>query len=726
MNGTNGMPDKYKIANGTTYSYQDRMPRLPIPSLDETLDKFPLMVAALQDEKQRQRTKEIVEQFRNGDGPKLQQMLIEYEEQGRQTGQFGSYVEEFWSDAYLAPDQSVVLNLNPFFVLAEGPDAKVAKDQLRRAASLCYASIKLAWQLKHENLSPDLFKGKPLDMDQFKSLFGSCRVPAKHDKDAVVVYPEATHVLVLSRNQMYFFQALWPDGTVAVDEDDIADILRAIQSSSAEIETHVAAKSALGVLTSLPRGEWATAREELKQSNAGNGESLQIVDSALFVLVLDDFVPKDVDEAAANMLHGTYSLEHIEGMIDIQAGTCCNRWYDKLQIIVCRDGTAGINFEHSSIDGHTALRFVSDIFAETVVNFAQSITQQIHGADRIPHVLDAELRRAVSKLDGKGRPLLDIFPKKLVFDVPASVLDRIYFAETALGDQILACETVITEFRDYGKQLIVSNKMSPDSLVQMSIVLAYYKLYGKIVMTYEPVMTKGFFHGRTEAMRSATPEALKLCQTWTSDKATNEEKLRSLMQATTEHSRLVKESSLGRGVDRHLFALKCIAKRQGLPESPFFMSDAWHTLNHNILSTSNCGNPSLRLFGFGPVVQDGFGIGYIIKDFGIQYAVASKHRQTRRYANMLEQVLREFQSLMKPISKVKVGLSRKNISQLPKHSESFGDIWGESAAPPKSPQAENMKYSRVSFLKSNYRLAGVPVELDLDEIGHLRPRENTI
>lgn len=28
---------------------------------------------------------------------------------------------------------------------------------------------------------------------------------------------------------------------------------------------------------------------------------------------------------------------------------------------------------------------------------------------------------------------------------------------------------------------------------------------------------------------------------------------------------------------------------------------------------SNCGNPSLRLFGFGPVVRDGFGIGYIIK-----------------------------------------------------------------------------------------------------------------
>jgi hypothetical protein len=32
------------------------------------------------------------------------------------------------------------------------------------------------------------------------------------------------------------------------------------------------------------------------------------------------------------------------------------------------------------------------------------------------------------------------------------------------------------------------------------------------------------------------------------------------------------------------------------------------------LSTSICGNPALHLFGFGLVVADGFGIGYIIKE----------------------------------------------------------------------------------------------------------------
>lgn len=48
------------------------------------------------------------------------------------------------------------------------------------------------------------------------------------------------------------------------------------------------------------------------------------------------------------MLCGTYELDR-----GVQIGTCTNRWYEKLQIIVAANGTAGINFEHSGVDGHT-------------------------------------------------------------------------------------------------------------------------------------------------------------------------------------------------------------------------------------------------------------------------------------------------------------------------------------------------------------------------------------
>jgi len=102
-------------------------------------------------------------------------------------------VEEFWNEAYLQPDSSLVLNLNPYFVLEESPDPKIAKDQLRRAASLCFASVKMASALRTQTLSPDIFKGKPLCMDQFKALFGSSRQPTFNDMDDVHVYKDSSH-----------------------------------------------------------------------------------------------------------------------------------------------------------------------------------------------------------------------------------------------------------------------------------------------------------------------------------------------------------------------------------------------------------------------------------------------------------------------------------------------------------------------------------------------------
>jgi Choline/Carnitine o-acyltransferase len=246
-----------------------------------------------------------------------------------------------------------------------------------------------------------------------------------------------------------------------------------------------------------------------------------------------------------------------------------------------------------------------------------------------------------------------------------------------------------THFVARDNERTVFNHLSPDSFVQMSIMLAYYQLYGKMVCTYEPVLTKSFYHGRTEAMRSATLEAKRFCEIWADPKSTSTMKNDSLRQAASEHSRRVRDCAAGMGVDRHLFALKCIATREGIPTPAFFGSEAWKTLNHTILSTSNCGNPSLRLFGFGPVVPNGFGIGYIIKDHGIQYSVSSKHRQTARFVLTLQNTLRQMGKILKCISAVEVGpmVLRKSLEAF-RETRAEGrieigahvDMWGENEA----------------------------------------------
>lgn len=634
------------------------------------------------------------------------------------------------------------------------PDPKLNGNQIRRAASLCFASCKLASQLQKETFKPDTFRGKPLCMDQFRALFGASRVPKRNSKDTIAVYDQTNHVAVMCCNQLYYFQALWPDGDVAVDEGDLCDILEAIYahahkhgkddnedgSMDEEDLQYLSSLSAVGVLTSLSRNEWAIVREEMiSDSPVKNSESFTIVDSALFVLVLDDYCPPNKHAAAANMLHGSYELSQRKNQSkdgskksfqtkyllpceQYQSGSCTNRWYDKLQVIVTKDGNAGINFEHSAIDGHTALRFVSDIYADTIIAFAQSITKLVQAHDGvIPSVINANVKRAAVTLDSQGRTTLDgkthwndsdhgrtfrervsyntllsvVFPKKINFELSDSVRRKIHYAETALGDEIVASDTYFLEFKDYGKRFITANKLSPDSYVQMSMMIAYYKLYGRMVCAYEPVLSKSFYHGRTEAMRPATLEAKYLCEVFCNPKSSSDEKLNALRNAVRVHSGLVKECARGKGVDRHLFALKCIAEKNGLPVPDFFNSEAWKMLNHTILSTSNCGNPSLALFGFGPVVPDGLGIGYIIKDACLHYAICSKHRQTTRYAMTLEAVLKEMAKLLGPVHHTTVrnhhrspSENRMSLKQIPVNAisyDAYGDFWGEST-PPRRPK----------------------------------------
>jgi len=42
----------------------------------------------------------------------------------------------------------------------------------------------------------------------------------------------------------------------------------------------------------------------------------------------------------------------------------------------------------------------------------------------------------------------------------------------------------------------------------MAYQAAYFSLYGRTECVYEPAMTKAFLHGRTEAVRSVTPECV--------------------------------------------------------------------------------------------------------------------------------------------------------------------------------------------------------------------------
>ena len=65
----------------------------------------------------------------------------------------------------------------------------------------------------------------------------------------------------------------------------------------------------------------------------------------------------------------------------------------------------------------------------------------------------------------------------------------------------------VLNFTGFGKGKIKTFKLSPDSFVQMAIQLAFYRLHGVPVATYESGGTRVYKEGRTETIRSCSQES---------------------------------------------------------------------------------------------------------------------------------------------------------------------------------------------------------------------------
>lgn len=486
-------------------------------------------------------------------------------------------------------------------------------------------------------------------MSQYERLFATSRI-ATDLGCRMETYNDARHIVVIRRGQFYWFDVLDSKNRPMMNDREILANLQAVVADADKIPIDETSKNAVGILTTENRKIWSRLRNELKDSNRHNAKCLAIVESALFVVCLDDSEPADVGELCGNFLCGGYRLEH-----GVQVGTCTNRWYDKLQIIVCSDGEAGINFEHTGVDGHTVLRYAADIYTELVLLFAKSInpsTPSLFKARPSPFAKGSKTPREPNDVEYE----VDTNPKKLEWRLTPELRMGVRFAETRISDLICQNDSKALEFRGYGANFIKRHGFSPDAFVQMAFQAAYYNLYGRVESTYEPAMTKQFLHGRTEAVRTVSKQSVKFVKTFCSETASPAEKIAALREACKRHGQLTKEASMGEGQDRHLYALNSLIQREVRhaedtgeepPKVPaLFQDPGYSTLGSSVLSTSNCGNPALRLFGFGPTTPEGYGIGYIIKEEGISVCMSSKHLQTRRLLKTLQTYFMEVRQLL--------------------------------------------------------------------------------
>lgn len=89
----------------------------------------------------------------------------------------------------------------------------------------------------------------------------------------------------------------------------------------------------------------------------------------------------------------------------------------------------------------------------------------------------------------------------LEFKLTDPLKQRIQKAQTShvAANQDLDFATM--EFNGLNRDTIKKTKLSPDSVMQLAIQMAFYSLYKEFVPTYESCSTAAFLKGRTECMR---------------------------------------------------------------------------------------------------------------------------------------------------------------------------------------------------------------------------------
>jgi len=552
-----------------------------------------------------------------------------------------SYITEPWFDMYLKSRVPLPINMNPQLTFLDdtAPDGAKA-GQAVRAASLVSSSVRFYRTMRDGQLEPHIFHMKPeksktqffdhllaftpqqisfyvgvlfsaygLDMSQYMSLFHSTRIPHA-GKDELKSFPGSTHIAVQRGPDFYAVEVLTPDGS-AVPRDQLESAFQAILSAE------ISDAPPLGALTTQDRDAWAADRASLTSASNVNAASLESVDSALFVVCLEDASLDELKEETLCMLHG-------DGR---------NRWFDKsFQLIVTDKGRAAVNFEHAWGDGVAVLRYFDEVYADSLLDTtpAGGLAAAAEGAP------EGQVSGSTS------------LTKKLEWEIPPELTTRIEAAANSFDDVRATMDLDILETEAFDAKLVSKSGLGKDGFLQMSFQLAHYKLNGFSASTYESANNAHYKHGRTETIRSATAQSHTFCEAMCDAEATPADKEAAMRAAIKNHGKLTKEAMTGAGWDRHLFALRWIAEEQGDPIPEIYSDVAYATLSNVVLSTSTLNSPALDGGGFGPVGPDCFGIGYGTRDDEgtARFNITSFGLENKAFIQCLEESLLEMKAVL--------------------------------------------------------------------------------
>ncbi|KAH8407949.1 hypothetical protein KR222_004993, partial [Zaprionus bogoriensis] len=644
------------------FGFPDTLPKVPVPPLEQTMADYVLALEPITTAAQLERTKNIIKQFAapQGLGPRLHQYLLDKREAE------DNWAYYYWlNDMYMNVRIPLPINSNPGMVLPPRR-FRTVHDVAHFAARLLDGIVAHKEMLDSGALplerAASREKHQPLCMAQYYRLLGSCRRPGV-ERDSQYLPParpenqeqqqkqkeqEDRHVVVICRNQMYCV-VLQANDRGKLSASEIASQILYVLSDAPCLP---AKPAPVGLLTAEPRTRWALDREALQRQDERNRRNLELIETALLVLCLDEPLglnfnargfsgatptvhtagERDETNMAHEMIHG--------GGSEFNSG---NRWFDKtMQIIICTDGSWGLCYEHSTSEGIAVVQLLEKIYKQILEH-----PEEDNGLPQ--HHLPP--------------------PERLEWHVPPQLEQRFTQAALSVDKAIDNLDFYVYRYQGYGKSFIKSCQVSPDVYIQLALQLAHFKLYGHLVATYESASTRRFLHGRVDCIRAASSEALEwskaMCQgeganvPLESDREDDDDEedarkvkfsiyskdhLRELFRcAVARQTEVMVKNILGSGIDIPLLGLREASREVTGELHELFTDESYNISQCFLLSTSQVACSTDSFMGYGPVTPRGYGCSYNPQPEQIVFCVsafyACEDTSASRYAKSLQDSL---------------------------------------------------------------------------------------
>ncbi|XP_075945980.1 carnitine O-palmitoyltransferase 1, muscle isoform [Anarhichas minor] len=601
------------------YSFQASLPRLPVPSVDDTIYRYLESVRPLLNSEQYNQMEMLANDFKDSKAAQLQRYLILKSWWGT------NYVSDWWEEyIYLRGRSPIMVNSN--FYIMDLLYIIPTHRQAARAGNVVHAMLQYRRKLERGEHAPLRALGTvPMCSTQMERIFNTTRIPGI-ETDIVQHLTDRKHLVVYHKGR--FFKVWLYTGGRHLLPSELETQFQRILNDTSEPQP---GELKLAALTAGNRVPWARARIKYF-SQGGNKVSLDAIESAAFFLTLDG-EPQGYDPAKTKSFDSyAKSLLH---------GKCYDRWFDKsFTLISYPNGKMGVNAEHSWADAPIVGHMWEYVLATDC--FHLGYTEEGHCKGDV----------------NKGLP----YPSRLQWQIPKEcqeVIETSYLSAKQIADDVDFHGHL---FHEFGKGLIKKCRSSPDAFIQLALQLAQFRDQGVFCLTYESSMTRMFRDGRTETVRSCTSEAVAFVRAMEDAGATNAQRLALFRKAADTHQNMYRLAMTGSGIDRHLFCLYIVSKYLGV-DSPFLkkvLSEPWK------LSTSQTPQQQLNLVdinkfpkyvgaggGFGPVADDGYGVSYIIVGenlitFHISSKFSNPDTDSYRFGQHICNAMLDIRALFKP------------------------------------------------------------------------------